>query len=369
MAIAATGSSGINATPAIATTTAPRLSFWTDGWRTDFTKHSVPVEEITSGGPGKDGIPALTNPRLITLAEGDKEYKDREPVIAFDMNGDARAYPLQVLIWHEIANDEVGGVPVTVTFCPLCNTAIVFDRRLEGRVLEFGVSGNLRHSDMVMYDRQTESWWQQANGEAIVGEYLGKELTMLPAAIISWGEFKKTYPQGRVLTNVTGYDRDYGKNPYTGYDNIDEHPFLFKGTPDKRLAPKERVVTISHNGEDVAYPWPLLQKWRAINDRPGNRPVVVLWQPGVSSALDKKDIAGSRDIGAATTFLAEVDGRRLTFRPEGDDFLDNETNSRWTLTGRATAGPLAGKQLEPVVSGNFFWFAWAVFKPKTRIYQ
>ncbi|MGH2602162.1 MAG: DUF3179 domain-containing protein, partial [Dehalococcoidia bacterium] len=180
-------------------------------------------------------------------------------VIAFEHAGDARAYPLAILIWHEIVNDTVGGLPVTVTFCPLCNTAIVFDRRLDGQVLDFGTTGNLRHSDLVMYDRQTESWWQQVTGEAIVGELTGKQLTFLPAVIVAWSEFKAAYPQGQVLSSETGFLRDYGQNPYTGYDDADESPFLFRGTADGRLPPKERVVTVSLGGEDVAYPWPVLE--------------------------------------------------------------------------------------------------------------
>lgn len=232
----------------IAAPASERISFSKSGWKTNFSRHSIPLSEIIPGGPPRDGIPPIDKPHFVSLTEGDSFLKDTEPVIVFEHRGDARAYPLQILIWHEIVNDTVGGLPVAITFCPLCNTAIAFDRRLEGQVLDFGTTGNLRHSDLVMWDRQTESWWQQITGEAIVGELTSKRLTLLPAAIVSWRDFRATYPQGQVLSRRTGYDRPYGTNPYVGYDDINDSPFLFKGRPDRRLPPMERVVTVEING-------------------------------------------------------------------------------------------------------------------------
>ena len=153
----------------------------TYGWKTDFTKHSVPYSEIMSGGPPRDGIPPIDSPKFETVADASEYLVDHEPMVVFEFNGEARAYPIGILMWHEIVNDEVGGLPITVTYCPLCNTAIVFDRRVGDRVLDFGTSGNLRNSDLVMWDRQTESWWQQITGEAIIGELTGAKLTFLPA--------------------------------------------------------------------------------------------------------------------------------------------------------------------------------------------
>ena len=146
----------------------PLFSTW--GWKTNFEKHSVPYEEILSGGPPKDGIPAVDNPKFVSQKEADKWLKNIEPVVVVEHKGEARAYPLQILTWHEIVNDQLNGLPVSVTFCPLCNAAIAFDRRLDGRLLDFGTTGKLRNSDLVMYDRQTESWWQQFTGEAIIGD-------------------------------------------------------------------------------------------------------------------------------------------------------------------------------------------------------
>jgi hypothetical protein len=346
-----------------------RIPFETSEWTTDFTKHSVPLTEIMSGGPSKDGIPAIDMPRFDAVGAADKWLTPREPVILFEHAGEGRGYPLQILIWHEIANDTVAGLPIAVTFCPLCNTSIVFDRRLDGRALDFGTTGKLRFSDLVMYDRQTESWWQQATGEAIVGEMTGKRLVFLPSQIISWETFKLTYPKGTVLNRETGHGRPYGRNPYVGYDDIKSSPFLYHGPKDGRLPPMERVVTLSLNGEDVAYPFSVLEKVRVVSDTVGDRPIVVMFTKGVTSALDGGSISGSRDIGGTGVFERTLEGKVLTFRTSGVRFIDAQTGSTWNILGVATAGPLAGKRLRPLVSGNHFWFSWAVFKPKTRIYH
>ncbi len=344
------------------------VQFNTDGWRTDFSKHSVPLDEIIPGGPPRDGIPPIDVPKFVSVEEAGSWLNSREPVIHLEVGGEARAYPLQILIWHEIVNDVVSDMPVAVTFCPLCNTAIAFDRRLHGRTLDFGTTGNLRNSDLVMWDRQTESWWQQVTGEAIVGELTGRKLQMLPATIVSWEEFKQQFPQGQVLSRDTGHSRLYGNNPYAGYDKADEPPFLFEGKLDGRLPPKERVVTVNVAGEDVAYPFSLLAKEGVITDSVGGQPIVVFFDPGTASALDASTIAASRDVGATAVYQPQIDGRRLTFSWRNEGFVDAETGSRWTVLGRAIEGPLVGKQLEPIVHGNHFWFAWAAFKPDTRIY-
>jgi len=346
-----------------------RIPFDTSEWKTTFTKHSVPLSEIISGGPPKDGIPAIDKPAFETVEAAGKWLKPKEPVILLERDGDARAYPLQILIWHEIVNDTVGRTPATITFCPLCNTAIVFDRRLEGRVLDFGTTGRLRFSDLVMYDRQTESWWQQVSGEAIVGDLTGKRLTFLPAQIISWEMFRRQFPGGKVLSRNTGFPRSYGANPYVGYDNINSSPFLYTGPRDNRLRPMERVVTMSIGSEDVAYPFSTLEQVRVVNDTVGGVPIVVMFVKGVASALDSSSIADSRDVGTAAVFQRRLDSRTLTFTRLMEAVADQQTGSTWDILGQATAGKLRGKKLTPVVSGQHFWFTWAVFKPKTRIYK
>ncbi len=208
------------------------------GWQTDFSKSNVDMSQIVSGGPGKDGIPAIDEPRYESVNAALGEWTPRSPVISLEVDGQARAYPLTILMWHEIANDVLGGTPVVVTFCPLCNTALVFERTIDGVTYDFGTTGNLRYSDLVMYDRQTESWWQQATGQAIVGELTGTELTFLPAQIISLEAFANAHPGGDVLSRQTGFNRDYGRNPYVGYDTVDQNPFLFFGELDGRLPPR-----------------------------------------------------------------------------------------------------------------------------------
>ncbi len=337
---------------------------------TDFTRHSVPYSEILSGGPPKDGIPAIDEPRFVSVEDADSWLEPREPVILFRAEDDVRAYPIQIVMWHEIVNDTVGGVPVVVTFCPLCNTAIAFERTVDGRELTFGTTGRLRFSNLIMYDRQTESWWQQATGDAIAGKFTGKRLDFLPASIVSWENFSSAHPDGKVLSRETGFSRDYGRNPYAGYDDVDNSPFLYEG-PDTpgTLPPMARVITVDSGGEAVAYPYDVLWHARVVNDTVGGEPVVVLWERGTASALDEGAVAAGRDVGSAGVFSRTLDGRTLTFRSEGDRIVDEQTGSEWSPLGRALEGELTGEQLERIVSIDHFWFSWAAFRPDTRVYE
>jgi hypothetical protein len=339
-------------------------------FETDFAKHSVSYEEILSGGPPKDGIPAIDEPRFVGVEEADGWLEPREPMILLRVEDEARAYPLQVITWHEIVNDRVNGTPVVVTFCPLCNTAVAFEGTLDGRELTFGTTGRLRFSNLVMYDRQTESWWQQATGDAIAGELTDRQLKALPAPIVSWDDFRSAHPGGEVLSRETGYNRSYGQNPYAGYDDVDSSPFLYEGpkTPGD-LPPMARVITVDAEEEPVAYPYEVLRETPAINDVVDGEPIAVLWQEGTASALDEQSIDAGRDVGSAGAFSRELDGRTLTFHSEGDGIFDKETDSEWNVLGRAVAGELEGSRLEPVVSIDHFWFSWAAFRPETRIYE
>ena len=337
---------------------------------TDFSKRVISFDDILSGGPPKDGIPAIDDPQFVSIDEADAWIGDLEPVTVFEHNGDARIYPFQILTWHEIVNDVVGGQPVAVTFCPLCNTAIVFDATVEGRQLDFGTTGRLRYSNLLMYDRQTESWWQQATGEAVMGEFTGSRLTLIPAPIISWAEARDSFPGAQVLSQETGFRRPYGQNPYAGYDNINSSPFLFReATPDE-LPPMARVTTVELNGEAVAYPEEVLQDVGVVNDTAGGVEVAVFWQEGLASALDSSAIAAGRDVGATAVFERTLDGQTLVFTPDGAGaIVDEQTGSTWNVLGQAVAGELAGRQLTPVVKIDHFWFSWAAFRPDTRIYQ
>ena len=239
-------------------------------------------------------------------------------------------------------------------------------------MLDFGTTGRLRYSNLIMYDRQTESWWQQATGEGIAGEFTGRQLTFLPAALVSWADFKAAYPEGQVLSRETGYNRDYGQNPYAGYDAENATPFLYDGpeTPDD-LTQMARVLGVVLDGEAVVYPYETLREIRAVNDAVGDEPIAVLWKPGVASAMDSALIADGRDVGAAVAFKRTLDGERLSFAFDDDRdlFVDEQTGGGWNILGHAVSGPQEGKQLETIAGLNNFWFSWAAFHPGARIYQ
>jgi hypothetical protein len=348
-----------------------RLRVSTSGWKTDFTKASVDLAEFLGGGPPKDGIPAIDAPKYEPMAAARGWLNDKSPVISLTVGDSARAYPLAILIWHEIANDTLGGTPVVVTFCPLCNTALVFEREFDGVVHDFGTTGNLRFSDLVMYDRQTESWWQQATGEAIVGQLTGERLTFVPAQIVSLAHFEAAHHDGDVLSRETGFSRAYGSNPYVGYDTVDQNPFLFEGVLDGRLPPKARVVTVQAGSEAIAFPYSELRKVGVASATVGADEIVVFWAPGAVSALDGPNIDDSKDIGATGVFRTLVNHRHLTFARDGGEnapIRDRETASTWSIAGLAIDGTLKGSRLNPVVHGDHFWFAWAAFSPETTIW-
>lgn len=261
---------------------------WQQQWPdTDFSKSTVNLNEIQPGGPGKDGIPAIDHPKFVPVAES-SDLAGEEPVIGLVLGDEAKAYPLRILIWHEIVNDWLNDTPVAVTYCPLCNTSIVYDRRIAGKLLDFGTTGNLRHSDLVMYDRQTESWWQQFTGDAIVGQLAGKRLKKFPSRLESFDEFRRRAPQGQVLIPNDPHARDYGANPYVGYDRS-PFPFLFKGKVPKGVAPMIRVVAI----DNIAFTLPLLRE-KALIEQDA---LVLSWTAGQRSALDNRRLAQGRDVG------------------------------------------------------------------------
>ncbi len=227
----------------------PNPNVW-EKWKTDFEKRSIPFGEVLSGGPPKDGIPAIDDPVFVSLAEA--QIEDLEPVIGFEHNGEAKAYPLSVLMWHEIANDMVGGHPFAVTYCPLCNAAIVFDALIDGKRHDFGTTGRLRNSDLLMYDRQTESWWQQFSGEAVIGDYVGRTLTIVPSRLESFANFKKRYPEGKVLVPNNPGLRDYGRNPYVKYDSRPAPYPLYTGDMPEGISPMARVIVLRREGKAVS---------------------------------------------------------------------------------------------------------------------
>jgi len=334
--------------------------------KTDFCTYQEGVyDEIISGGVPRDGIPPIDNPEFISIAEASDELAAQSPVIAVEVDGIARAYPLEIMIRHEIVNDQIGDVPVAVTFCPLCNSGLVFDRRVDGETLRFGVSGLLRNSDLIMWDDKTQSWWQQLLGVGIVGQHTGTQLAIFPSQMVSFEAFATQYPEGEILSSS---GRSYGTNPYTGYDSSSD-PFLFLGELDDRLFPTERVLAGTIGGDPVAYPFSVLSEEIVINDTVGGVAVVAIWQPGTTSALDQSSIDDSRDVGMALLYSRELDGVVLTFSVDDDGVIrDDQTGSAWNVFGTATGGELAGAQLKQKIAAPHFWFAWVAFEPDTAVY-
>ena len=337
-------------------------------WRTNFNKSSIDLNELKSGGPPKDGIPAIINPKFVNIEEASDWLEENEPVIFLKYENSVKGYLLQILIWHEIVNDYIEEMPVIVTFCPLCYSAIVFDRRLDELTLTFGVSGLLRNSDMVMYDLFTESFWQQFTGEAIVGTYTGEELKVVQSQIISFEQLIESYPEAEIMSQETGFSRRYGMNPYAGYDDIDQTPFLFDGKIDDRLPPNEKVIAIKEDGMNKAYPYTLTKELGVINDTIDGNAITIFHSEGTASALDSRYIYDSKDVGSTGVFDPNVENVILTFEYIEEQFIDEQTNSVWDITGKAISGKLKGKQLKKISSGDYFAFAWLAFKPDTEIY-
>ena len=326
--------------------------------------------DVLSGGPPPDGIPSIDVPEFERAT--DVEFLQlQEAVVTLTLNGDARAYPVQVLIWHEIVNDTVGGEPVTITYCPLCNTAIGYYRQIGDRILDFGTSGRLYNSALVMYDRQTESLWAHYTGQAIAGALTGSQLELIPIATVAFETFLDEHPNGLVLTRPGGFGRSYGNNPYVNYDAPDGKPIFPVGAPDPSLPPQTRVLVIRHSGESVAVQHDTLQSQGVLSLELGGSPVVAFHLPGTATPIQNQQVAFGRDVGATGVFDPSVDGQVLTFTRVPDaassagpgGFTDDQTDTTWSILGRALDGPLAGTRLQPIEHIDTFWFAAAAYDP------
>ena len=263
---------------------------------TDFSKISISADEIITDGPRRDQIPPIHEPIFVAATEADIGLQ--EPVIGLVINGDARAYPLRILLWHEIVNDTVGGVPVLVSYCPLCNSGVVFDRRLNDRVLQFGNTGRIRHFDMVMYDLETESWWQQFLGEAIVGDLTGQRMTTLPARLESVEAFIARAPDGKLLVPNDPRARPYGTSPYVEFEDANPRAMRVYGLPEG-IRPLDRLVIV---GKEA---WTLKQLRQVRVIREGD--LEILWTPGQNSIHDEKGISRGRDVGNVVVQRGGVD--------------------------------------------------------------
>ena len=331
------------------------------GFRTDFSRAIIAASDVLSGGPSKDGIPAVDRPVFEPVSAADEWLGEDEPVFVVEADGQTHVYPVQILTYHEIVNDVIGNTPLSITYCPLCNSGLTFSREFNGEVLDFGTTGRLRYSNLIMYDRQSETWWQQATGEGLVGRLAGFRLDLYPMLMLPWDRARDRYPEASVLSRDTGFSRPYGNNPYSGYDTS-RQPFLYSGprAPGPFTA-MDRVLEVVHATESAAFPYPVLEEELVVQRVVGGLPVVVFWSPGTSSALDSSSIADGRDVGTANAFSSSAGGRQLTFEASGDGFRDIETGTQWDPSGRAISGDLAGTALVPIVGVQHFWFSYSAF--------
>ncbi|MDG2114583.1 MAG: DUF3179 domain-containing protein [Actinomycetota bacterium] len=345
----------------------------TGRWPTDWTKATIDLQELAVGigaSDPRDVIRPIYAPLYTTVAQGAEWLLPRDPGALVEVNGDVRFFPLAIMTRHEIVNGEIGGLPVAVTYCPLCNTALAFERVANGEEIMLGVSGLLRNSDLVMWDHDTVSLWQQITGEAIVGALAGTQLPRLSTAIVGFGEVQENFPDAQVLSRDTGFGTSYGANPYQSYSSqAAPYPGFAEPPADDTFAALERVVGVTIGDTDKAYAFSVLEREPAINDVVNGEAVAVLWGGVTVDALDNGVISNSRATGTGIAFHSTVDGQVLTFSSTGDDeFTDAETGSTWTLLGRATAGPLEGAQLEIAAHRNEFWFAFRAFFPDAEVY-
>lgn len=321
------------------------------------------------GGVPADAIPAIDHPKF-QRAETVDWLDKAEAVITLRVGDHVRVYPVQVMMWHEIVNDRIAGLPVVVTYCPLCNSAVAFERRVDGRLLEFGTSGALYQSALVMYDRQTETLWTHFDGRAVVGTLIGAQLEFIPVSTVAWDDVRRAHPDAQVLTRDTGYNRSYGRNPYVGYDQLDK-PLTgsFSGDVDARAKAMTRVVGVHVDGDSLAVPTDVLSSAGVVDaELDGAR--ITLWHvSGTASPLHRRSVTEGEDVGATGVFIPVHNGRQLRFHREDDRFIDAQTHSSWNILGEAVDGPLTGERLEAVPHVDTFWFAWSTYRPGTALVE
>ncbi len=305
---------------------------------------------ILAGGPPPDGIPPVDDPSLVPADTVDWVAPE-EAVLALTVEDVTHLYPIQIMVWHEIVNDRIGDTPVTVTYCPLCNSAVAYDRRVDDRLLDFGTSGSLYQSALVMYDRQTESLWTHFDGRAVVGELLGVELEIKPVVTVSWADALDRWPDALVLDRP-GSVRPYGTNPYPSYEGMDEPlPGYFSGDVDGRLPPRARVVGLRHNDVAVAVERSLIEAEGSLVVDVGGLMVRLDHRPGTRSPLDGVEVAAGVDVGSITAVAVD---------PDSDPDSDTDADSGSELDS-GSADPV------PVPMLDTFWFAWAAYNPDTAL--
>ena len=303
-----------------------------DAWRTDFSRVTADLSDAVVVASGRGAIPVITEPRYETTEQADAWISDNEPVLAAFAGDEARAYPIRLLLLNEAVNDWLGGSPLLATYCPRCNSAAVFERNAGTLTLEFGAASALRSENRVLFDETTESWWQQATGRAIAGEFAGLRLRPAESALISWSDFKRAYPGGTVLSQSSGFDLDYEFNPYFNIDFTQPPPST--GEVDRRLPLRARVLGLVSDDDALAVPFSELFFSGVVNVQVDGAPVAVFWQRGTASPLSSADVAQGRDVGAAVAFDARSGDRTLTFRSERGVFTDEQTARPGASPGR-----------------------------------
>ncbi|NQY21829.1 MAG: DUF3179 domain-containing protein [Campylobacteraceae bacterium] len=341
----------------------------TSTWNTNWKKHSVDYSDILSGGPPRDGIPPLDKPKFINIKDAKSWLNDNDALIFVKINNKSKAYALKILIWHEIVNDTLDKEKIVVTFCPLCNASFVYSRIINKKEYTFGTSGLLRYSDLVMFDRESESLWQQFSGEAIIGDKTGITLNSIDSSIISFKDIYSQYPNTKILSKNTGFYRSYGNNPYIGYDDINSSPFLLKNKSDSRLLPMRRVTTLEINNKSIVYSHEIFKNKNLINDVFENNNIVVFYKKNLLSVLDKKDISESKLIASTKVYNRKIGQIILRFYYKDGFYYDKQTNSKWNFFGKALAGKYKNTQMLEFSSGNHFWFSYSIFKKNILIYK
>lgn len=317
---------------------------------TDGVKHLIPLDKIRGGGPPKDGIPSIDNPVFADI-QSSQFMSNSDTVIGLEINGEAKAYPIFILVWHKIVNNKVGNTPVSVTYCPLCYTNQVFERIIDGQAVEFGTSGKLYNSNLLMYDRLTESYWSQALGMAVKGELTGYELNLIPFDVITWGDWKKLHPDTLVLTIDTGYIRSYATDPYGNYYTEPRIMFPVEHSDD-RLFPKEIIIGFNKDGIYKAYKQNDIESNVIINDLIGETPVMLV------SLFSENSRAFERIVNDVQLDFVFDDGK----------ILDVQTDSEWNYDGLSISGEYQGEKLHRMPIEPGFWFEWVAFHPETLVF-
>ena len=304
----------------------------------------------------RDAIPPVETPKYTDVATADAWLNDTDTVVGY-VDGDvALAYPAKILNFHEIVNEEVNGRPILVSYCPLCNSGIIYDRRVGDQILEFGNTSALYQSDMVMYDRQTFSYWFQVGGDAIVGDLTGQRMEVLPTRFMLWSAWREAYPDSQVLSRDTGFDRPYDRDPFSGLSEyLNQGNFAFPVGEEARnpaLPAGERVISLVIEEEARAYPISALAG-SVTNDEVNGRPVAIV--------IDAAE--------TGTVFSRQVGNQVVTLAWDGNTLKDEETGSTWTLTGHGLDGPLADTPLELIGARFSYWFAFVAAFPNASVYQ